>query len=258
MKPPKRRFRDRAVQPAAEPAGRPSGPDLSKCVVIVPFMDAILSHVEDGLRELEQMGVRVVRRGGCSAIDYARSALASAMLIEGYESILFIDSDVLFNPADAVRLLTRPEPIVAGVYSQKRHGKINAALMAGTLEIPWGEQGIDLEVRGIGAGFLRIRREAFQQIADHHQLPTCTGNGCTLWPFFQPFPALDEITGELTYLCEDMAFCRMAREAGLKIIADTRIQLSHLGLYPYTWMEIATPEVKRPRGGVIRDSQLDR
>lgn len=257
MKPPKRLFRERAAQHAAD-SGRPSGPDLSKCVVIVPFMDAILHHVEDGLRALERSGVRVIRRGGCSAIDYARSALASAALIEGFDSILFIDSDVMFNPADAIRLLLRPEPIVAGIYSQKRFGKINALLMPGTTEIPWGDRGIDLEVRGVGAGFLRIRREAFQAIADHHGLVTCTGNGCTLWPFFQPFPAPDEETGEITYLCEDMAFCRLAREAGLKIIADTRIRLSHMGLFEYTWDVAAmVGGFARATSGVIADTPAE-
>lgn len=237
------------VPPSIRPAV--AAPDLSKCVAIVPFMDAILHPVEDGLRALDRAGVKVMRRAGCSAIDYARSALASLALIEGFDSILFVDSDVLFNPADAVRLLLRPESIVAGVYSQKRHGKLNFTLYPDTKEIPYGDRGIDLEVKGVGAGFLRVRREAFQRIADFHQLPTCTGNGCTLWPFFLPMIAPDEDSGEVTYLCEDVSFCRMAREAGLKVIADTRINLQHLGLYPYSWMEAATQKVNRPTGGVI-------
>lgn len=229
---------------------------LSRCVAIVPFMDAIVHHVEESLRGLEKLGVEVRRHAGCSAIDYARSALASQALIDGFESVLFIDSDILFNPADAVRLLLRPEPIVAGLYAQKRYGRANFLPLPGHDEIAWGDQGRDYEVKAVGAGFLRVRREAFQAIADRHQLPTCTGNGCTLWPFFLPAVAQDD-SGQWTYLAEDYAFAHLAREAGLKILVDTTLSLSHLGLFPYGWREIATTEDHRPRGGVIRGNVPD-
>ena len=224
---------------------------LAKCCVIVPFRDAIVHPVEDGLRALEELGVKVFRRGGCSAIDFARSALASMVLVHGYESVLFIDSDVFFHPADAIRLLRRSEPIVAGIYAQKRAGKLNALFYPETTEIPWGDQGIDLEVRGIGAGFLRITKNAFQTVTDFHQLPTCQGDNCVLWPFFLPMVAPDEYTGDVQYLCEDMSFCRMAREAGLKVIADTRIRLSHIGNYEYTYADASHPPTAQPMGGVI-------
>lgn len=233
-----------AVAPSA-------APDLSRFAVLVPFMDSILHPVEDALRALERSGIRVVRRAGSSAIDYVRSEMASQALAEGREAVLFVDSDVLFNPADAIRLLLRPEPIVAGVYAQKRYGKVNVDTFPETREIGFGTEGRDYEVKGVGAGFLRIRSEAFIRIAEHHDLPTCTATGTGVIPFFLPFVATDPDSGHVVYFCEDMAFCRRAREAGIPVIADTRVNLYHLGLYPYSFVEASKTKPERMSGVTI-------
>jgi hypothetical protein len=39
------------------------------------------------------------------------------------------------------------------------------------------------------------------------------------------------------YLAEDFAFCERARQCGYKIWADTRVRLTHIGSYAYTWEE---------------------
>jgi hypothetical protein len=238
-----------AIRIAAAPS--PPQPDLSRFAVLVPFMDSILHPVEDALRALERMGVLVVRRAGCSAIDYVRSDMASQALAEGKEAILFIDSDVLFNPKDAVRLLLRPEPIVAGVYAQKRYGRVNVDPMPGTEAIGFGTEGRDYEVKGVGAGFLRIRSEALIAVAEHFDLPTCTATGVGVIPFFLPFVAKDDDSGHVVYYCEDMGFCRRAREAGLKVIADTRVRLWHLGLFPYGFEQAFITKPERMDGVTI-------
>jgi hypothetical protein len=177
--------------------------------------------------------------------------MASQALAEGKEAVLFVDSDVFFNPKDAVRLLLRPEPIVAGIYSQKRYGKLNIDVFAGLEEVRMGDIGQDYELRGVGAGFLRIRSEALIRIAEHHDLPICTATGSGVIPFFLPFTAMDEQSGHVTYYCEDYAFCRRAREAGLKIIADSRIRLYHLGLFPYGFEQAYATKADRMSGVAI-------
>lgn len=256
MKPPKRLFRARPAPDRPGPSRTPDGPpgpirpDLSRFCVLVPFIDHILHPVERALDELEDQGVVVCRRAGCSAIDYTRSAMASRAMLDGYEAMLFVDSDTLFNPADAIYILRRPEPIVAGVYAQKKHGTLNLRTLPGTTEIAYGDQGRDYEVEGVGAGFLRIRTDALMKIADSHGLPNCDAEGGLLLPFFLP-RIVRYADGPYAYEGEDIAFCGRAREAGLKIIADTRITLSHLGLYPYGFREASIPKDVRPRGGVI-------
>jgi hypothetical protein len=216
----------------------------------VPFRDHILHPVEDALDRLRELGVPVRKWPGCSDVGFCRSQMASLAMMEGCEAVLFIDSDTLFHPADAIRILERSEPVVAGVYPQKRYGKLNVDLDESIVEIGLGDQGGDYGVRGVGAGFLRVRAEAFQRIVEHHDLPCCTRGGeAGVWPFF--LPMLRQIDSEWTYLGEDYAFCRLCTEAGLKVIVDTRIELHHLGLYPYGWDEAAIVRRERSRGLTI-------
>ena len=93
-------------------------PSQAEAVVLVPHLNGIEGECEQGLGQLEAEGVRVVRRGGCSAIDVARNELISDALHDGFQSMLFIDADIgsstivppaTFSPRDASRALTRPK-----------------------------------------------------------------------------------------------------------------------------------------------------
>ena len=79
------------------------------------------------LRSLVRAGV-ALSRFSLSAIDLLRSAMLSHALREGFDSMLFIDADIGFDPADALRLLARPEPVVAGIYVHNK-GAISRELL---------------------------------------------------------------------------------------------------------------------------------
>ncbi len=150
--------------------------DRSKFAVLVPFQDSIRHETEDCLRGVERLGIPVVRRPGCSAIDFGRNELASVLLIHGCESMLFVDSDIVFKPEDALKLLERPEPVVAGLYVQKEfNNKINVVFADPVpSQIPMGTIGGDFPVINIAAGFLRIRRETLLTLIAF--CPCCRAN----------------------------------------------------------------------------------
>src|ERR1700688_4169361 len=95
-----------------------TAPRRSEAVVLVPHLSGIEMECEQALRHVEAEKVRVVRRAGCSAIDGARNEMISDALHDGAKSILFIDSDIGFEPKDALRLLDRPEPVISAVYAK--------------------------------------------------------------------------------------------------------------------------------------------
>ena len=243
MRKPRRIFRDRQHVAAPAPA-----PDLSRYCILVPFLDHIKYPTERALRQTEDLGVPVFRMPGCSEISFCRSQLASLAVQEGHEAILFIDSDIIFRPEDALAILQRPEPIVAGAYAQKSVARLNVGWPPDITEVGLGTHGRDYEALTVGAGFLRIRSEALMAIADHHGLPTCTTTGAPVLPWF--LPCVDHFDGsdEWSYFGEDAAFCHRARQAGLKIIVDTRIRLWHEGSYPYSWENAAGHKVERVAG----------
>lgn len=241
----------RAAQASPRPAPPAPCPDLSRYAALVPHRDGIDDPCHRQLKKLAALGVPVLEMAGCSAIDYGRSQMLSQALMDLREAVLFIDSDMLFNPEDALRLLLRPEPIVCGIYAQKRYGILNCETMPETTEIGFGDRGGDLEILRVGAGFLRIRCDAAVKILEHHGLPLCgCGERGSLWPFFLPM-VVEEEGGGHRYLGEDYSFCERARQAGIPIIADTRIPLFHLGSYPYGWDDAARAKAPPRSTGVV-------
>ena len=95
-------------------------------------------------------------------------------MVEGFDSLLFIDADMMFAPADAVRLFQSDEPVIAGVYAAKKlgNGQLNCHFEDGIDEVkigPWADR--LYPVRAVGAGFLRIKVSALRHIAKTLELP---------------------------------------------------------------------------------------
>jgi hypothetical protein len=216
-------------------------------VVLVPFSDRIEMDCESGLNQLEIAGVRVLRKPGCSAIDLARSEMVSDALHDGAESILFVDSDVGFDSADALRLLARPEPVVSGVYSKKNERDLACIFADGIKNVVFGCAAPSFYLlKYASAGFLRIRAEALRRMIADLRLPLCnTDWGRGFWPFFMP-AIVETPSGGVHYLAEDWAFCHRLRQIGISPLADTSIRLFHRGLYGFGW-EDAGSEVYRYR-----------
>jgi glycosyltransferase involved in cell wall biosynthesis len=233
--------RPRIDCPAAPPVGR------DKAIVLVPYIDRIETDCERGLNQLEVAGVRVVRKPGCSAIDLARSELASDALHDGAEAILFVDSDIAFDSADALRILSRPEPVIAGVYAKKSQRDLACIFAEGITNVVFGAGApASYLLKYASAGFLRIRTAVLRRMVTDLRLPLCNTHwGRGLWPFFMPLVA-EAREGGLHYLAEDWAFCHRLRQIGVNPMADTSIRLFHRGTHSFGW-EDAGSEIYRYR-----------
>lgn len=214
-----------------------------KTIVLVPHLNGIEEPCEAGLKQLEIAGLRVQRRRGCSGIDRARCQMVSEAMHDGYESMLFIDADVSFDPADALRMFERPEPVISGVYAIKGVRRF-ASVFDGVEEVVFGKKAPDSYPLVYAAGgFLRFTADVLRRMIDHFKFPLCDlkwGRG--LWPFFLPI-----VTDDGHYLGEDWAFSYRLREMGVKVLADTSIRLYHWdGPRAYSWEEAGgSPPGKR-------------
>lgn len=211
-------------------------PGRGQCTVLVPHMNGIEWECEQALRRLEADGVRVVRRGGCSAIDVARNEMLSEALHDGAESIVFIDSDVGFETQDALRLLARPEPVVSGVYAKKGGRALASVFADGVNDIVFGPEAPALyPLKYAATGFLRIRAEVLRRMISELRLPSCNTHWCRgVWPFFMPM-IVPQGTDKLHYLAEDWAFSHRLNQIGVTPLADTSIRLWHWGRYGFSW-----------------------
>ena len=206
----------------------------SRCAVLVPHQGRIVSRCQAALVELERRGYVVRRVEGYSAIDQARNQIASDALRDGFMETLWIDSDVGFEPDDVEKLRRHGLPIACGIYPKKGKRELAIHILPGTERFRFGVFGGLTEILYAGAGFLHVRREAYETVVRTLSLPVCNEHTKhPMWPYFQPL--IRSWKGGQWYLAEDYAFCHRARQCGLPIIADTTIRLWHIGDYGYSW-----------------------
>lgn len=198
-------------------------------IILVPHLNGIEDECEQGLRQLEIAGVKVWRRRGSSQIDIARNEMISAALHDNFTSMMFIDADISFNHADAIKLINHPEPVISGIYAKK--GLREMASIFTDKEVIFGLNGGIYPLHYAATGFLCIKAFVLQKMITVLKLPLCnTKWGKGIWPFFQPL-----ITEDNHYLGEDWAFSYRLHQIGVTPFADTTIRLYHWGNYGYSW-----------------------
>lgn len=171
---------------------------------------------------------------GCSVVSRARNLLAQDMIESNCDYLLFIDSDINFEPEDILRLMAwgsdPKKGIVAAVPRTRSENKVYIA------NLDYDENG-ELTMNGMGlvraervaTAFMLVRREVFITMAEAH--PD--------WTYYDKrsdrmIPCLFDF--ELTeegYIGEDFLFCDRARELGFEVWIDPSITLGHMGVQEY-------------------------
>ena len=219
-------------------------PPARRCVVLVPYLTHVEPACDDGLRALERRGFEVRRYPSTAAVDRTRCEIATAALRDGFDELMWIDSDISFDPDSVQRLRDHDLPIVGGIYAKKGIQDLAVHVEPGTTQLQMGEGGALVDVRYLGAGFVCTQRIVYDDIQRTFSLPACkTQFGVPAVPYFLPMVIAD---GQgYWYLGEDYAFCERARQAGHKVIVDTTIRLGHVGRYTYGWEDAgqAVPRV---------------
>ena len=198
-----------------------------------------------------------------SLITRARNYCTDEFLRSDATHLMFIDSDIGFNPQDIIALMALQlqndnYDVIGGPYPKKciSWEKIKQAVdkgmadkdpnvlekfvgdyvfnpKSGTGSIAIGEPA---EVLEIGTGFMMIRRKTFEVFAekfpqylykpDHVRTKNFDGSR-EIMMYFQA--EVDPKTKR--YLSEDYWFCQKLQEAGLSIWLCPWMQLSHVGTY---------------------------
>lgn len=189
-----------------------------KIMIAVPCMDMVPAQFASSLAMLQKgANITAVAFQIGSLVWTARDALASQAIKSEADYVLWLDSDMVFDPDTLLRLLEHaaPDTIVTGMYFRRvqpyspvlydkleidDEGKIETEELK---DIPEGLK----EVAGCGFGACLVPVEALMD---------------SLTIFHQMF---DPITG----LGEDLSFCWRARKCGYKIVVDPSIPLGHVG-----------------------------
>lgn len=188
---------------------------------------------------------------GCSVVSRARNLLAKDMLESSCTELLFIDSDINFEPEDILRLMAwvsdPKKGIVAGV---PRVRDVNPVYIA-TLdqeensELTMNRMGL-VRAQRVATAFMMVRRDVFETLEREHPE----------WSYHDKRSdrtlncMFDFKVTEEGYIGEDFLFCDRAREHGFEVWIDPTIKLGHMGVQEYMGdfgNDILYPMIAQPK-----------
>ena len=227
-----------------------------KCVILVPCNGGIEHQTDVCLRELEKRGYEVWRTPGYSAIDQGRNRMAyDAIYRRNFEELMWIDSDVIFNPDDVDKLRKSGYDFIGGAYPFKGWPRMTVQ-PKDNQSITFDEKtGKVYEVECVATGFMYTKATVYKSIKEKLNLPLCnTSFDAPQIPFFRPDVWYENNTPY--YLGEDFSFCKRAQQVGYKVYLDSRIKLGHVGKYKYDWSDVVNKvgEVQKDSTPLVYES----
>ena len=165
--------------------------------------------------------------GNCH-IDDGRNYCIRNFLEGNCSDLIFVDSDVMFDPDDIVTLALSKRDVCAGVYPKKDEEETFPVQFIGG-DIYSSADGM-FEVAGVCSGFLKISRyalECLDKTVPHH-----LGQKETVFRKLIPI-IFERSLHNHNRLGGDYEFCRKWRAVGGKIYVDPEMTFGHIG--PTEW-----------------------
>jgi len=175
-----------------------------------------------------------------SLISRGRNTLVSKFLYnKDATHLIFIDSDIGFEPEQVIRAILHNKDIVGGLYPKKA---LPISFVANVSPDAVDEKGkVKIDQHGlipasrVGTGFMMIKRHVFEQMMVAYPDKQFNNNigmppeyNQYMYDFFSVYVSQDN-NREL--LSEDWAFCDMARVIGVEIFIDSNTRLAHSGSF---------------------------
>lgn len=196
-----------------------------------------------------------------SLITRARNYLVDEFLRSGFSHLLFIDSDIHFDPRDVIALLAMDKDVIGGPYPKKsiRWPAIkdailkNSSIEPGELDKLTGDYVFNpvpgtekfsvaepVEVLEIGTGYMMVQRHVFEKFEkaypelrykpDHVGQANFDGSRY-IHAYFDT--VIDHGKSD-RYLSEDYMFCQWWRNIGGQIWLCPWMKTHHIGTYAFT------------------------
>ena len=194
------------------------------------------------IQQLGKSGIEVgIHTMKSPLIHQARNYLTSVFLTTDYTHLLFIDSDVQFQPEAVLRMLVAKKDIVCTPYRVKNDQvdtsvytvkvpdpKVVPILPGGLVEIEAGPTGIMLIDGKVFKKIIKNRPQLKIKNSANETLMETEKSHSFYYNFFD-FAFEDGYTWG-----EDVSFCKLARKEGFKLYANIESPTGHQG--EYTWV----------------------
>lgn len=195
--------------------------------------------VTNAILHLREEGYDVdwIYYGNVASTTKARNALVSEALLGGADTLVFIDTDIVFSPDGLERLVNQDRHLIGGVQMVKRPGDRGKSfpwafmINDGRLNIRGGIAPVD----GISTAFLSMSREMLLDLMDrnphlryHDEVVAGSKEGYLAALFDYTLHPHPEVPGAQRYYGEDYGFCLLAKQFGYQPYADLLIPLGHI------------------------------
>ena len=177
-----------------------------------------------------------------SLVSRARNAAVAYFLADKENThLLFIDSDIMFEPEDIYKLLQADKEVIAGMYPKKYivWDRLKKNPDAERVDFPIGgeikvTEDNYIESNYLPTGFLMIKRETIQKLTAQHpelkyknDIDGYMSAGDNFYNLFQV-----GIKNGI-YESEDWGFFSLWKEAGGQVLVHPDINLKHVGWHNY-------------------------
>ena len=184
-----------------------------KTLIAIPAMDSIFTVTAQclmNLRPVDAVGTQFAVR---MPVDIARNSLAKYACEEGFDRILWLDSDMTFDPDIMERLsadLDEGYDLVCGIYFKRKfplepviYKRMEAEPIAVEQYTDYPQDAL-FPIAGCGFGGVLMKTDILRDLKD---------------PPFLPF----------LHLSEDLSFCVRMAAHDRRMACDSRVKLGHMG-----------------------------
>lgn len=192
-----------------------------KILLGMPCVREIPSKTVISLLQTVQKGVVDPMLVEGSLVYDSRDAIAKYGVENGYDYVLYVDSDMVFCADDLRKLIEHDTDIVSGLYVTRRGENKNVSYkqVITRRRFPFRAPKLieDKETHGyapvsaVGFGFCLIKTAVIKTMLKRYK------------SLFEPYKGVGE----------DIAFCLRARKCGYQIFTDRDVKVGHIGEVVY-------------------------
>lgn len=204
-----------------------------KTLVGIPCLEMVHTQFMQSILNLRYPENTEITIASGSLVYDSRDTIAGKAVAEGFDQVVMLDSDMIFEPDSILRLeehLKNGLDFVSGIYFKRK--KPVEPVIYNEMTVSQNEIGyipsiksyLDypkdqlFEIEACGFGLVMMKTEVIKKVQDKFGLP------------FFPVAGFGE----------DIAFCYRMKTLGIKRYCDSSIKAQHLAYYPVseeTWLK---------------------
>jgi len=192
--------------------------------VDVWYCDSLLRSVKMAIEK--DIYLNAIYTSYDSLIQRARNSLVRIALEQNFDDLVFIDSDVEWDPQWLFNLLDNPEPVVGGALVRKSDKTEGYTVKMSKKDIVYNSRGNLIEVDGIGTGFLKMSRFALEKLWEISPIYKSEDGEINRMIF-------DVVIQNEELISEDYIACKKWQDLGYKVWLDPTITCKHIGNKKY-------------------------